>query len=329
MKDGLSLTRIEVFFSALPVAKAVASVASSVASPLTISSSGITATGLKKWKPTTRSGCSRSAAISVIDSEEVLVASTHSARDDLLDVGEDGLLDRHLLEDGLDHEVGVAEGDLLVGLAGDQRLVAVGLVLVDPALGEQLVDLGVDVGDALVGALLVEVGQHDRHLEAAYEQQRELAGHQAGADDADLGDRAGQRLVGGTGRTLGALLHQVEGVERGQQLGRLRHRLEGVVLGGEARVAVGVARGRRSARPPSLAAGERTAGLGGHDALGARDRGVPGRRRGRPRGARRRSRRAAPRPPRAATARGSRRRRRRRRPGRSRTPPARRASCPG
>ena len=68
-----------VFFSALPVPKAVASVASSVRSPWTISSSGITATGLKKWKPTTRSGCWRSAAISVMDSEEVLVASTHSA----------------------------------------------------------------------------------------------------------------------------------------------------------------------------------------------------------------------------------------------------------
>ena len=78
MNDGLSLTRIVVFFSALPVANAVASVASSVCSPLTISSSGITATGLKKWKPTTRSGCSRSAAISVIDSDEVLVARTHS-----------------------------------------------------------------------------------------------------------------------------------------------------------------------------------------------------------------------------------------------------------
>ena len=79
MKDGLSLTRMLVFFSALPVAKAVARVASSVRSPCTISSSGITATGLKKWKPTTRSGCSRSAAISVMDSEEVLVASTQSA----------------------------------------------------------------------------------------------------------------------------------------------------------------------------------------------------------------------------------------------------------
>ncbi len=36
----------------------------------------MTATGLKKWKPTTRSGCARPAAISVTDSEDVLVAST-------------------------------------------------------------------------------------------------------------------------------------------------------------------------------------------------------------------------------------------------------------
>ena len=210
-------------------------------SPVTISSSGITATGLKKWKPTTRSGCSRSAAISVIDSDEVLVAQHALGGDDLLDVGEDGLLDRHLLEDGLDHEVGVAERDLLVGRAGHQRLVAVGLVLVDPALGEELVDLGVHVGHALVGPLLVEVGEHDRHLEAAYEEQRELAGHQAGTHDADLGHRPGEGLVGRTGRALGTLLHEVEGVERGEQLGRLRQRVEGVVLGGEAGVAVGVA----------------------------------------------------------------------------------------
>src|SRR5205814_1693518 len=57
---------------------AVASAASSVRCARTISSSGSTATGLKKWNPTTRSGCSRSAAIAVTDSDEVLVASTHS-----------------------------------------------------------------------------------------------------------------------------------------------------------------------------------------------------------------------------------------------------------
>ena len=39
----------------------------------------MTATGLKKWKPTTPLGVREVAAISVIDSDEVLVASTHSA----------------------------------------------------------------------------------------------------------------------------------------------------------------------------------------------------------------------------------------------------------
>ena len=44
----------------------------------TTSSSGITATGLKKWNPTTRSGCSSRPAIAVTESDEVLVASTVS-----------------------------------------------------------------------------------------------------------------------------------------------------------------------------------------------------------------------------------------------------------
>ena len=118
-----------------------------------------------------------------------------------------------------------------------------------------------DVGDALVDALLVEVGQHDRHLEAAYEQQRELAGHQAGADDADLGHRPGQRLVGRAGGPLGPLLHQVERVERGEQLGGRDISSQGVVLGGEALVAVGVTGagdqldglGRGGEAPPVLA----------------------------------------------------------------------------
>ena len=63
----------------MPTANAVAIDASSVLSARAISSSGRTATGLKKWKPTTRSGCWSCEAISVTDSEEVLVASTHSA----------------------------------------------------------------------------------------------------------------------------------------------------------------------------------------------------------------------------------------------------------
>ena len=72
-----------------------------------------TATGLKKWNPTTRSGCASSAAISVTDSDEVLVARTHSGADDGLDLREHLLLDRQVLEHRLDHEVGVGEGVLV------------------------------------------------------------------------------------------------------------------------------------------------------------------------------------------------------------------------
>ena len=117
-----------------------------------------------------------------------------------------------------------------------QRLEPVGGVGVDRASCEQLVDLGVHVADALVDPLLVEVGQHDRHLEAVREQQRELAGHQAGADDADLGDRSRERLVGRAGRPLGAMLHEVEGVQAGAQLVGHDQVGERLVLGREALV---------------------------------------------------------------------------------------------
>ena len=133
---------------------------------------------------------------------------------------------------------------------------------------QQLVDLGVDVADALVDARLVEVGQHDRHLEAADEQQRELAGHQAGADDADLGDRAGQRLVRGAGRPLGPLLHQVEGVEAGAQLVAHDQVGERLVLGGEAVVAVAVLRRRRCRSSARYGAGRGAVHLGVGDGRG-------------------------------------------------------------
>ena len=74
MNAGASLTSTHDFLSFLPTAKAVASVGVVGRRARTISSSGRTATGLKKWKPTTRSGCSSLRAISVTDSDEVLVA---------------------------------------------------------------------------------------------------------------------------------------------------------------------------------------------------------------------------------------------------------------
>ncbi len=84
----------------------------------------------------------------------------------------------------------------------------------------------------------------------------------------------GQRLVRSTGGTLGTLLHEVEGVERGEQLGGPRQRVEGVVLGREAGVAVGVPGGGDEL--DGLGGGGGAApGPAGHDALGTSDRRVP------------------------------------------------------
>ena len=67
---GRSATITQFFLSVLPASSAVATAASSVSAPRTTSTSGSTATGLKKWNPTTRSGCAMFAAIAVTDSEE-------------------------------------------------------------------------------------------------------------------------------------------------------------------------------------------------------------------------------------------------------------------
>ncbi|MNE25524.1 hypothetical protein D3C80_1188560 [compost metagenome] len=52
--------------------------AGAVRSPRTTSTIFISGTGLKKWKPATRSGCRQPLAMRVTDSDEVLVASTAS-----------------------------------------------------------------------------------------------------------------------------------------------------------------------------------------------------------------------------------------------------------
>ena len=215
---GASLTSTADFFRPLASSNAVASTASSVFGARTISSSGITATGLKKWKPTRRSGCSRSSAMAVTDSEEVLVARMHSGGNDRLHLLEDLLLDVELLEHRLDDEVGVGEG-FLGHRPGDQRPGPVGGVGADPALLQQLVHLGVHVAHALVHPGLVDIRHHHGDLELAGEEQGELAGHQAGAHDADLGHRAGQLAVRGAGGALGPALHEVqEGVDGGAEL---------------------------------------------------------------------------------------------------------------
>ena len=87
-----------------------------------------------------------------------------------------------------------------------------------PAAAHELAELVRDPRDGLVDLLLGEVAQHDRNLEAAQEQQRELSRHQPGADDADLLHTAWLG-VGHADTALRAALDEVEGVD-----GRLRLR---------------------------------------------------------------------------------------------------------
>ena len=86
------------------------------------STSGMSATGLKKCMPTV------SAPISVTESEEVFVASTHSGVDDR-ELGEDLPLHVHLLDHRLQQEVAVREA-VIRRRAGRDRAEEAGLVLV-------------------------------------------------------------------------------------------------------------------------------------------------------------------------------------------------------
>ncbi len=74
MKPGLSLARIGVRPIRLPTSVVASSAAAAASSVATTSTSFISAGGLKKCMPTTRSRCGTRAAIAVIGSEEVLLA---------------------------------------------------------------------------------------------------------------------------------------------------------------------------------------------------------------------------------------------------------------
>ena len=99
-------------------ARAGASVSSLVRWPRTSSHSAIIGTGEKKCVPTTRSGRAVTAAIAVIGIAEVLVASTASSRAELVEHTEHLVLRLDLLEDGLDDDLGVADG-VEIGRGGD------------------------------------------------------------------------------------------------------------------------------------------------------------------------------------------------------------------
>ena len=182
------------FFSFLTTSQAVASASSLVCGVRTISTSGISATGLKKWRPT-------SAPISSTESDDVFVARIASGATSP-HLCEDLALDVELLEDRFEHEVAALEL-LPAGAAVDERR--------EERLA--LADLLANRRKRLVDAALLEVAQDDRHLEPAQEERRELRRHQPGADDADLLHPA--RLhVGQLRRLLRAPLDDRERVRR-------------------------------------------------------------------------------------------------------------------
>ena len=84
----------------------------------------------------------------------------------LLDVGKDLLFHPHLLENGLDHPVGVGEIGSIRG-SGQQGFQPIGLVARDLALREERGYLPVNIGDTFIDSGLVEVGDHDGHPKPA------------------------------------------------------------------------------------------------------------------------------------------------------------------
>ena len=138
---------------------------------------------------------------------------------DRVELGEDLLLQRHVLEHRLDDEVGLAE---VLDLQGRGQLgeAVARLRLGDaPALGVGLQRL-LDAGDALVERLLR--GLDDGDGEAAVEEGEADAGaHGAGAEDAHRPDVA-QLGVGADARHVGRLAFGEEGVLQRARIGTAR-----------------------------------------------------------------------------------------------------------
>ena len=262
------------------------------------------------------------AAISATDSDDVFVTSRHSSETTASSAAKTSLLDGDLLEDGLDHEVAAARTPTVSAtpLTIEPRKRA----LPSPSRprDDLLLEIGADRRDGLLDARRVDIGDHERHLEPAQEQRRELGRHQARPDDADLLDPPRLRL-GDPDALLDPPLDEVERVHPGLRLRAGQEVGERVLLGGVALLDRPARRCRRSARA-------RGTGRARRRARRRRRRSAPWRRpRPRRRGRRPRAARVAPRSRARATRssrRGTRRRRGARRRARAR-PPGRRAAA--
>ena len=139
------------------------------------------------------------------------MTSRHSSETTSSSAPKTSCLTRDLLEDGLDHEVAAAERRG-VGDAGDDRAEEARLAFGQPPSRRLLLEIGANRRDRFLDAGRVDVGDHERHLEPAQEQRRELRRHQPRADDADLLDPPRLR-VGNPDAPLDPPLDEVERVD--------------------------------------------------------------------------------------------------------------------
>ena len=150
MKPARSSTRTGPLPQAVAKAVTASTVSSEAVSGATTSTSDIIGAGLKKWTPTTLSGRSVATAISTTGRVEVLVARMAPGLHDAVELGEQGGLDREVLDHGLDDQVAVGQVADLVG-GGDPSDDGVAVLLAQAAL----VDL---LGQALLHPGLHGVG---------------------------------------------------------------------------------------------------------------------------------------------------------------------------
>jgi hypothetical protein len=166
-----------------PEASSASATQGAVSRPSMTSTIFISGTGLKKWKPPTRSGRLQAAAIDVTESDEVLVARMQSAAMMSSNCWNSVLLDVEVLDDGLDDDLGRCQfieprDDFEPGRRDGQRLRR------DLALVGQLAQrAGHRV--ARVGGGAVQ-GVEQQHADAGLGGNLgDAAAHGAGADDAD------------------------------------------------------------------------------------------------------------------------------------------------
>ena len=155
----------------------------------------------------------------LVDVERGRVGGQHGARlRHLVEPGEHVLLDGHLLEHGLDDEIGVGEG-IEVGGALDQAHALLDVVLGQPALGRRRLVILAHHAEAAIERLPGDLDHRHWNTDVG-EVHRDAAAHRAGADHGRLADLRRRRLRGHVGN-LGRLALGEEEVTLGLRLRRV------------------------------------------------------------------------------------------------------------